>query len=181
MTITKEIRVFDLGGKRDTDINAVGISWAAGFYDGEGSVSCGNNNGNPDTRIQLSIGQKDYNGHIADTLEKFKAIVKCGHIYQKVKTGKEINQHQFLASKASDVYHIITLLWYHLSTSKKEQAKNALFKLSKGQKQLKNKIKIESKERTKRRSEAHIGQIPWNKGKTGIYSKETLRKMGRRK
>ena len=30
----------------------------------------------------------------------------------------------------------------------------------------------------RRMSEAHIGKTPWNKGKTGIYSQETLRKIG---
>ena len=37
--------------------------------------------------------------------------------------------------------------------------------------------KKHSPERRKQNRESHIGQVPWNKGKTGIYSAETLKKM----
>lgn len=122
-------------------IEEIGISWAAGFYDGEGSVSCTENNGNLNSRIQLSIGQKDYNVEIADTLTKFKKIVGCGHIYRKTKAGKEINQHQFIICKASDVESTIKLLWKYLSLSKQEQALTAFTKLKGGQEDIRNKYK----------------------------------------
>ena len=112
------------------------LAWAAGFYDGEGSVSCVANNGNPHTLLQLSIGQKDYNGHIADTLIKFLNIVKCGHIYRKTKTGKEINQHQFFVSKLNDTKKVIDMLWEFLSKSKQEQATKALILLKEGREKI---------------------------------------------
>ena len=134
------IRKFDTGATRDTNEGKLEIAWAAGFYDGEGSISCGSNNGNPHTRIQLGIGQKNYNGEISDTLKKFKKIVGCGHIYQKTKTGKEINQHQFIISKSSDVKLALNLLWQHLSTAKKEQARLAIHLFEDGIKKLNLKL-----------------------------------------
>jgi group I intron endonuclease len=40
-----------------------------------------------------------------------------------------------------------------------------------------NKGKVRSEEARKKNSEAHKNQIPWNKGKTNIYSEETKRKI----
>tara|TARA_Y100000310_G_C20312805_1_gene637004 strand:- start:77 stop:559 length:483 start_codon:yes stop_codon:yes gene_type:complete len=36
----------------------------------------------------------------------------------------------------------------------------------------------QTEEYKQKQRESHIGQVPWNKGKTGIYSEETLKKMG---
>ena len=41
----------------------------------------------------------------------------------------------------------------------------------------KGKTGVYSKETLKKMSEARIGIEPWNKGKTGVYSKETLKKL----
>jgi len=37
--------------------------------------------------------------------------------------------------------------------------------------------KHSSEETRKKQRDSHLGQIPWNKGKTGIYNEETLRKI----
>jgi len=125
-----KIRKFESGATRDTEDNKpdyeINIAWATGFYDGDGSMCCTSNNGKKYQRLQLTIGQKDYNGKVADTLVKFKNIVGCGYIYQKNKKGKEINQHQFFVTKREDVKKVINLLWKHLSISKKNQAIKAL-------------------------------------------------------
>lgn len=118
-------------------INKENIAWAAGFYDGEGSVSCRSNNGNPHTLLQLSIGQKNDGNEIAETLKKFKSIVGCGHIYRKTRIGIEINQHQFFVSKQLDVIKVINLLWPYLSITKKNQANKAWFLFKRGQRILK--------------------------------------------
>lgn len=115
------------------------IAWAAGFYDGEGSVSCTANNGNPQTRIQLSIGQKNDRGEIAAVLERFKKAVGVGKIYRKTRNDKEINQHQYLISKAEDVQAVINILWPFMSYKKRHQAANAMAKLFNGRKRLKAK------------------------------------------
>ena len=101
------------------------LPWAAGFFDGEGSVCCTTNNGVAFSRVQLSIGQKDFNGGIADTLLRFQKAVGCGHIYVKTKGEKESNQHQFIISKNQDVRKVIDLLWNELSEAKKQQATRA--------------------------------------------------------
>lgn len=105
------------------------IAWAAGFFDGEGSTSCTANNGKADTRIQLSIGQKDEGGNIASTLIRFqKAMKGLGHIYQKTRIGLEINQHQFLVCRWRDVATCLRLLWPYLSETKITQATRAIDK-----------------------------------------------------
>jgi len=116
------------------------LAWAAGFYDGEGSSSCGSNNGNPHSRIQLSIGQKNDGDEIAETLIKFQKAVKIGNIYKKVRIGKEINQHQYLISKEADVKCVLKLLWPYISSKKKNQARRALKLLKNGKRILKSKI-----------------------------------------
>ncbi len=40
-----------------------------------------------------------------------------------------------------------------------------------------NKGKHPSAEARRKLSESHMGQVPWNKGQTGVYSEETKRKM----
>ncbi len=110
------------------------IAWATGFYDGEGSVSCTSNNGNPNTRIQLSVGQRNdrKTGKIAGTLVKFHKVVGRGHIYRKTRVGKEINQHQFVVCRAVDVEYVVSLLWKNLSLQKKRQAERAFSLYNKG-------------------------------------------------
>lgn len=121
-----EIRKFASGATRDTDKDKLeDIAWAAGFYDGEGSMSCTSNNGKVHARLQLSIGQKDFDNRIADTLLRFQRIVNCGHIYVKTLKGRETNQHQFGVFKALDIIKIIYLLSKHLSLSKRLQARRA--------------------------------------------------------
>ena len=134
------MRNFSSGATRDSDeekYDEIEVAWAAGFYDGEGSTCCCANNGNPFTRIQFSIGQKDYNGKIADTLLRFKEVVKCGYIYRKTRIGKEINQHQFFICKPKDVEKVLRLLWKYLSKSKREQANKAFNLYDEGIKKLK--------------------------------------------
>lgn len=104
------------------------LIWAAGFFDGEGSISCSPNNGKPNSRLQLSIGQKNYQGQIAPTLLRFHEAVGVGHIYHKAKTGKEINQHQFLACKLDDVRKCVNLLWPFLTSPKRAQIERAFTK-----------------------------------------------------
>ncbi len=109
------------------------LAWAAGFYDGEGSISCTSNNGNPHTRVQLAIGQKnDLDGSIAEVLCRFLNAVGVGKIYKKTRSDKEINQHQYLAAKRFDVELVLNKLWPFLSTVKKNQARLAFALLDNG-------------------------------------------------
>jgi len=112
------------------------LAWAAGFYDGEGSMSCTSNNGHLYTRIQFSIGQKDYNGCVDERLERFKAVIGVGKIYVKALRGRETNQHQFLIMKTLDIRKAIGLLWPYLSIPKKRQAIRALLLRAAGRERL---------------------------------------------
>lgn len=112
------MRKFKTGATRDSELE---LSWAGGFFDGEGSFSCCKNNGKKFTRIQASIGQKNYNGKVSDTLIRFKNAVGVGKIFKKSRTGKEINQHQFLVCKLSDVKTFVKKILPHISKPKKDQ------------------------------------------------------------
>lgn len=124
--MTAQVRTFDSGATRNLD--AVELAWAAGFFDGEGSTCCTTNNGRKHNRIQLSIGQKNQDGNIADTLVRFQSAVGgCGHIYQKNKhRGPDYDQHQFLVTRRNDVLACLRLLWPYLSLPKRGQAATAI-------------------------------------------------------
>jgi hypothetical protein len=104
-------------------------AWAGGFFDGEGSTVCCINNGNIFSRIQMTLGQKDYRRSISPPLIKFQKVVNVGKIYKKTKTGKEINMHQFYTAKFEDVIKCASLLWKYLSIPKKHQFINCANKL----------------------------------------------------
>lgn len=113
--------------------NLLELAWSAGFYDGEGSVSCTANNGNHHTRVQLSIGQKnDPNRKPAATLRRFALAIGVGSIYKKVKKGPETQQSQYLISRRTDVEYALTLLWPYLSEAKRKQARYAFLLLDGG-------------------------------------------------
>lgn len=99
------------------------LAWAGGFFDGEGSVVCCINNGNPYSRMQMTLGQKDYKGKISPTLARFHRILGVGKVYIKRKAGKESNMHQFYTCKFKDVRKCIKLLWKYISIQKKKQIK----------------------------------------------------------
>lgn len=99
------------------------LAWAGGYFDGEGSAVCCINNGVPYSRMQITLGQKDYKNKISPTLLKFHKIMGVGKIYQKRKIGKEINMHQFYTCKFKNVQKCIKLLWKYISIQKKNQIK----------------------------------------------------------
>jgi len=104
-------------------MSKLALAWAGGFFDGEGSTVCCTNNGNPYSRMQLTLGQKDYKSRISPTLLRFHKILGVGKIYQKRITGKESNMHQFYTCKFTDVQKCIKLLWKYISIQKKNQIK----------------------------------------------------------
>ncbi|HDZ25207.1 hypothetical protein LCGC14_1276570 [marine sediment metagenome] len=135
--IKKQMREFTSGATRDSEDGkldlGIELAWSAGFYDGEGSISCTTNNGNPFTRVQLSIGQKnDPNGQPAETLQRFLNAVGVGKIYRKTAKGKEKNQHQYTICKRKNVEIVLQLLWPYLSTQKRKQAQRAFRLLDSG-------------------------------------------------
>ncbi len=124
----QKMRKFSSGATRNSVERRIKVALIAGFYNGEGSVCCTSNNGNPYTVLRFSIAQKDYKGKISDTLKIVKAVVKCGGIYRKTRIGKEINQHQFYISKVKDVKKTLQLVYPYLSRAKKtRQGKHLVY------------------------------------------------------
>src|SRR3972149_5435540 len=97
----------------------VDLAWAAGFFDGEGSIGC-----YPNRKINgylypaASVSQTRL-----EPLLRFKQIVGFGNII----TAKDGHSHWKLYS-FEKVQFIICLLWNFLSEPKKEQAKKAISK-----------------------------------------------------
>ena len=123
------IRQFETGATRDTDEGKLDFAWAAGFFDGEGSTVCSSNNGNKNTRIHISIGQKNNGDSIASVLVKFQSIFKNGKLYQKAHHSRDNNQHQYLVTKPEDVCFVLRKMWPYLGEAKKTQALLALNRL----------------------------------------------------
>jgi len=119
---------FDTGATRNLAEN---LSWAAGFFDGEGSTSCTKNNGKVDARLQVSVGQKDYRGEVSPALLRFFGAMGCGHIYHKAHYSRDMNQHQFQACSYGDVVECLRKMWPYLSQPKKDQARVAITRYGK--------------------------------------------------
>ena len=91
------------------------IAWAAGLFDGEGSVIYTNPKDRPNPRIQLTLSMTDKNA-----VEKFQAIVGTGSIitfhYNKEKG--YLRQWKWSVEKGTDVAKTIKLLGPYLVTKK---------------------------------------------------------------
>ena len=86
------------------------IIWAAGFWDGEGSVVRTANHNS--TRIKMNVSQKDRR-----PLERFLKAVGVGKIYPQ----RPNNAWQWSASAKADVIKVYELLSPYLSAPKMEQ------------------------------------------------------------
>lgn len=63
----------------EEDEDALELAWAAGFFDGEGCVAAQLPKGCVSLRLKLDVSQKYYR----QPLERFKAAVRVGNIYDK--------------------------------------------------------------------------------------------------
>ena len=113
-------------------MNREELAWAAGLFDGEGSVGVYNRGDKGNTwhslkyrRLMLSIAQAD-----RQVLDRFqKAIFGLGHINGPRTLNspfKAKSQWFFTTGSFEHVQAIIAALWVFLSPVKKEQAKQAL-------------------------------------------------------
>ncbi len=102
------------------------IAWAAGFYEGEGSISCTDRrvmeiHGKRRTpQLLLSIGQRD-----KEPLNKFREAVDCGFV-----RGPYVNRGATFVFTATGkaVPPIVDLLWPWLSARRRAQAAVAIGK-----------------------------------------------------
>lgn len=110
-------------------------AWAAGFFDGEGHISCRDRTGrghlekyrSPRT-LTVAISQ-----HHREVLEKFQVIVGCGTIYELTKTrparSKLTGQYQsysWRTGKRGDALKVVEGMWPWLGSIKRLQAASSL-------------------------------------------------------
>lgn len=108
------------------DLDTHELAWAAGFFDGEGSISCSetkrvHSNGRA---LKLGIAQVD-----PRPLERFVKIFGIGKVngpYNPSSKGRPY--YEFATTKFEDVQAVIGMLWKFLSPPKREKAKEALLK-----------------------------------------------------
>jgi hypothetical protein len=106
------------------------LAWAAGFYDGEGSVwyrppvrSGASSSRGGQGHVRISVQQND-----PYVLERFKAAVGCGRVvgpYER-KTGKHNPFWTYEAHRFGEVMAVVCFLWKFLSPIKREQLRAAL-------------------------------------------------------
>lgn len=93
------------------------LSWAGGFFDGEGCTSLTRSRGKY-VQIALAVKQVD-----RSNLERFhRAVNGRGRIYgpYNVKTGRPISS--WSCFRNVDVTRVLALLWPHLGSAKRSQA-----------------------------------------------------------
>jgi len=96
-------------------MKATDYAWAAGLFDGEGSVCYTNPKDRPNPRIHLTMSMTD-----RKAVEKFYSIVEVGNInilrhYEKQGYQRQYRWH---SEKALDVAHVIKYLGPYLVTKK---------------------------------------------------------------
>jgi len=96
------------------------IEWAAGLFEGEGSITYGKVIGRADSyRYQLTISSSDQ-----DVLEKFCKIVNCGRVLGPYPGQREGNKERYNwhIQNQRDCLYVIGQLYPHLCKRRKEKA-----------------------------------------------------------
>jgi hypothetical protein len=100
------------------------LAWAAGFFDGEGSIGCYRKDERRPASPMLQVSQVD-----RFVLDRFQAALGgvggIGGPY-KPKTANSSTYYTFRSQKFSDVQHIVATLWFWLSPQKRQDAHKAL-------------------------------------------------------
>jgi len=99
------------------------LAWAAGFFDGEGSVSLVHSKTRISRGIVLSIGQTN-----PGVLTRFKDSVGVGRVHGPYPptTSNRKPTWRFLASSYKDVQAIVAMMWPWLDPIKRNQATRCL-------------------------------------------------------
>ena len=100
----------------------VDSAWAAGFFDGEGCVSCSPRVSGP-PYPKVIIGQIH-----KEVLLKFQSIVGLGNLYSH--QNKKGTVWQLQINGHDGCIHVMKMLWPYLGTVKKEQALNKIHNLA---------------------------------------------------
>ena len=108
------------------------LAWAAGLFDGEGSLTCTMNGGTLRSktgyigtpRVQVQIGQS----YSPEVLERFKDAVGVGYVLGPYTKAGHGPRWQFTTVKYEACQWIVIQLWPYLSGPKKDQMKAAFKK-----------------------------------------------------
>lgn len=97
----------------------VELAWAAGFYEGEGTITGSRSHNKFYLRMRVTQVHKD-------VIDRFHAAVKIGRVFgpytnRKDSLGKK-PIYGWEVTKISDVECVLKLLWGNLSSRRKEQA-----------------------------------------------------------
>lgn len=110
-------------------------AWAAGFFDGEGHISCRDRTGNghlekyrsPRT-LTMAISQ-----HHREVLDRFSSIARCGQVYTLTKTrpARSALTGQYLSyswrtGRRLPILWVIEGMWPYLGSVKRFQAASAI-------------------------------------------------------
>ena len=100
------------------------VAWAAGFFDGEGTVSVGTD---PRTgrysAINMEIPQSSAAG-LPDVLVRFHRIVGVGNVtgpHEPRSPWSRLPQYRWRSGALDDVEHVAALLWTRLGPTKRKQ------------------------------------------------------------
>ena len=105
------------------------LAWAAGFFDGEGSICCNRERNRTSTRVgslKLTLGIAQASD--SEVLHRFKAAVGVGTVRGPFDRQIDNQNIVFVYSvhNFEDVQYAIAQLWPWLGTRKRQQAKHAL-------------------------------------------------------
>lgn len=111
-------------------MDRIGLAWAAGLYEGEGTVGCYIQNKekwnrSPQCSIKLAIIMTD-----PDILTEFSDVVNIGSVRGPFKGngfGKK-DLYRYNLSTFEHVQYVIAMLWPHLSVRRRQQYRNAVDK-----------------------------------------------------
>jgi len=93
-------------------------AWAAGFWDGEGSICYRYDEGKRYRAFTASVCQND-----REVLDKFKSVVVVGRVLGPYKYNRDSGgtYYQWQLHNAAGVRKLARTLWPHLGTVKKQQ------------------------------------------------------------
>lgn len=108
------------GADRLRPLDTHELAWAAGFFDGEGSIGCIPYEGY--ATLQIAVVQNDRR-----PLERFLTVVGVGAIYERPPDKHRTNLcHAWQTGKFEETQAVVAMLWPFLSQPKRDQAHRAM-------------------------------------------------------